>query len=408
MAANHALLVEDFKRAQADVLAARRAGVVRENALVAQMREAIQAGDMRPTDFDFGKLFIACYGYHDFLQCKEGKQSAQEVFQRVSESDAGVTTAAFQNISGQIIYSGMTQEYKSEDFVFAKLIPEDKALILDGEKMAGITEMGDVGAIRKEGDPYQEAGVGEDWIFTPPVPDRGAIVSITWEAVFNDRTGRVMEKAGNTGYWLGYGEEVQAIDCMIDENSLAHRYNWRTFGPMATYQDNTGTHTFDNLTAANPLVDWTSINAAEQTLNQVVNPYTGTPILVEPTHLVVTKQLEQTARRIVNATEINVVTPGFATSGAPTKTAQANPYRDKYEILTSRLLAQRMAVKTSWFLVNPAEAFLRKVAEPLNAVREPSNSKDDFERRIVGRFRANKRYAHVTREPRVAHKSTAA
>lgn len=408
MAANHALLVEDFKRAQADVVAAHRRGERRENALVVQMREAIEAGDMQPGDFDFGKLFIACYGYSDFLMCKEGKLSAQEVFQRVSESDAGVTTAAFQNISGQIIYSAMTQEYNSEEFVFAKLIPEDKALILDGEKMAGITEMGDVGAIRKEGDPYQEAGVGEDWIFTPPVPDRGAIVSVTWEAVFNDRTGRVMEKAGKTGYWIGYGEEVLAIDCLIDENSTAHRYNWRTFGPMATYGDNSGTHTFDNLTASNALVDWTSINAAEQTLNQVVNPYTGTPILVEPTHLVVTKQLEQTARRIVNATEIDVVTPGYATSGTPTKTRQNNPMKDKYEVLTSRLLAQRMAVKTSWFLANPKEGLLRKVAEPLNAVREPSNSKDDFERRVVGRFRANKRYAHVTREPRVLHKSTVA
>lgn len=408
MAVNHTLLVEDFKRAHADVLAARRDGAHRENALVAQMREAIDAGHLRPGEFDFGKLFIGCFGYHDFLACKEGKTSAQEVMQRVAESDAGVTTAAFQNISGQIIYSAMTQEYNSEEFVFAKLIPEDKALILDGEKMAGITEMGDISAVRKEGDPYEEAGVGEDWIFTPPVLDYGRIVSVTWEAVFNDRTGRVMDKAGNVGYWIGYGEEVKAIDAVVDENTTAHRYNWRTFGQIATYNDNTGTHTWDNKTASNGLVDWTSLNAAEQTMNGIVNPYTGTPILVEPSDLIVTKQNEQTATRIISASEIRVATPGFATSGNPTQTTQKNPYLNKYTVRTSRLLAQRMATKTDWFIGSIADALLRKVAEPLNAVREPSNSKDDFERRVVARFRANKRYAHVVREPRLLHKSTVA
>lgn len=408
MAVNHLLLVEDFRRAQADVVEARRRGEARENALIAQMRESINAGHMTPGEFDFGKLFIGSFGYHEFLACKEGKTSAQEVMQRVSESDAGVTTAAFQNISGQIMYSAMTQGYKSEDFVFAPRIPEDKALILDGEKMAGITEMGDISAVRKEDDPYEEAGVGEDWIFTPPVPDRGRIVSVTWEAVFNDRTGRVMEKAGKVGYWIGYGEEVLAIDAIVDENTTAHRYNWRTFGQIATYNDNTGTHTWDNKTASNALVDWTNINAAEQTMNAIVNPYTGTPILCEATELIVTKQLEYTAKRIMHATEIDVVTPGYATSGAPTKTRQANPVSNKYEVLTSRLLAQRTATDTDWFLANIAEALLRKVAEPLNAVREPSNSKDDFERRVVARFRANKRYAHVVKEPRLLHKSTVA
>jgi hypothetical protein len=410
MAANHKLLVEDFRRAEAD----RRAAVARKeidadapNPLVVSLREGIESGHLKPGDFDFGKLFIESFGLHDFYAVKAGKASAQEVMQRVSEADGGVTTAAFQNISGQILYSAARVGYMSEDFVFAKLIPEDDAIILDGEKIPGITDVGNAAAVRKENDPYIELGFGEDWIFTPPVPDVGGIISLTWEAVFNDRTGDVMGKAQNGGYSIGLYEEIAAIDATVDENVTAHRYNWRSAGQIATYGDNSGTHSWDNLTATNALVDWTDLDGCEQTANAVVNPFTGLPILTELTDLIVTKQLEQTANRIVSATEIRVTTPGYATSANPNQAVQKNPYLNKYTVRTSRLLAQRMATDTSWFLANLNRALLRKVAEPLNTVRAPSNTKDDFERRVVARFRSNKRFAHVVREPRLLQKNTA-
>jgi hypothetical protein len=390
---DHKRLVESYK---ADPAAA-----------VAGLRAAIDSKQMRPTEFDFGKLFVECFGLHEFYACREGKQSTHDVFKRVSEGDAGVTTAAFQNISGQIVYAATLEKYQSEEFVFAKMIPEVKALILDGEKMAGITEIGDVSAVRKENDPYQEAGVGEDWIYTPPVPDYGRIVSVTWEAVFNDRTGQLLERCGEVGYWIGYGEEVKAIDCVVDENDTTHRYNWRTAGQIATYDDNTGSHTWDNLAATNALVDWTDLDAAEQLFNGLTNPFTGTPIMIEPRHLVVTKQLEQTARRVVSATEIRVTTPGYAVSANPNQAVMANPYLNKYEVVTSRLLAARMATDTSWFLGDVTKLAKRMVAEPLNVVQAPPNSNMEFERRIVSRFRANKRYAHVTVQPRSVVKNTA-
>jgi hypothetical protein len=400
MAANHKQLVESFKLAEKD----RKPD--EKNRFVEDLRAAIESKQLKPTDFDFGKLFIESFGLHEFWACKTGKSSAQEVFQRVAEGDAGVTTAAFQNISGQILYSAARVGYENEEFVFAKLIPEDPAIILDGEKIPGITDVGNAAAVRKENDPYVEMGFGEDWIFTPPVPDIGGILSLTWEAVFNDRTGDVMGKAQNGGYSIGLNEEIAAIDAFVDENVTAHRYNWRSAGQIATYGDNSGTHTWDNLAASNTLVDWTDLDTAEQVANAIVNPFTGLPILTEMVDLVVTKQNEQTANRIVSATEIRVATPGFATSSNPSVAHQKNPYLNKYTVRTSRLLAQRMATDTHWFLANIGKMILRKVAEPLSTVREPSNSKDDFERRVVARFRSNKRFAHVVREPRLAIKST--
>jgi hypothetical protein len=418
MGANHKVLVESFRRDP--------------KAATTGLKNAIEGRELKFKDFSLAKLFIECFGYHEFAACKEGKQLANEVFDRfkgdgrtafrsdgtireeflgndkwVQENQGAVTTAAFQNISGQIVYSTVLERYKSEEFVFKDMIPEVTATILGGEKIAGITELGDISKVRKEGDPYDVAGVSEDWIFTPAIPDRGRIVPITWEAIFDDRTGQLAEVAGDVGYWLGYGEEVLAIDCFVDENVTTHRYNWRGTS-IATYGDNSGSHTWDNLAASNGLVDWTDIDAAEQVFNGLTNPYTGTPIMIEPTHIVVTKQLEQTARRIVSATEIRVATPGYATSANPTQTNMANPYANKYQILTSRLLASRMATDTTWFLADPKKLAKRMVAEPLSVVQAPSGTATEFHNRIVTQHRANKRYAHVVVQPRASVQSTVA
>lgn len=369
-------------------------------------RAAIDERTIRTPKLELGELFVECFGDAAYYRVKRGEDTAFGTYQRFTEADGGVTTAAFQNISGQIVYGTLLERYQAEEYTIAKLIPEQKAIILDGEKIAGITELGDIAAVRRENDPYQVAGVGEDWIRTPPVPDYGRIVPVTWEAVFNDRTGQLLEVAGSVGEWLGLREELNAIDCLIDENQTAHRYNWRDT-TIQSYGDNSGSHTWDNLAASNALVDWTSLNTAEQVFNGLLNPYTGTPIVIEPKHLVVFKGLEQTARRAVSATEIRVTTPGYATTGNPTQTNQANPYNNKYTVVTSRYLAPQLATDTSWFLGDIPKYALRMVAEPLNVVQAPTNNQDEFSRRVVAQYRANKRYAHVVRQPRAMVKNTA-
>lgn len=395
MGINYDRLLEHFRR---DPEAADR-----------QLRESFRSKDVRPHDFDMGRLFEAAFGWSEFRACRDRKQLAHDVMGRALREAAGaVSTASFQNISGQIVYSAVLDAYEAEEMVFTKLIPEERITngTLDGEKIAGITEIGDEVAIRNEADPYVLAGVGEDWIFAPPVKDRGMIVPVTWEAIFADRTGRLLERCGDVGKWCGVNREKRAIDCVIDENTTAHRYNWRGT-VIETYNDNTGNHTWDNRAASNALVDWTDLDTAEQVFNGITDPYTGEPVMIEPKHLVVTKQLEQTAMRILNATEIRVATPGYATTGNPTETIVGNPYRNKYQLVTSRLLAARLATDTHWFLGDIAAAFRYRVAEPMNVQQAPSNSDDEFKRRIVQQFRVNERGAYYTRNPRFVVQNTA-
>lgn len=375
----------------------------------AGFRAALVEKRIRPSEFDLGDLFRECFGDTEFYRCQKRQQSANDVYARFAEADGGVQTAAFQNISGQVVYSAILDPYKAEEFVFTKLIPEEPVTngTLEGEKIAGLTEIGDRAAVRKENDPYTIASIGENWIYAPAVKDRGLIIPVSWEAVFADRTGRLLEYCGQVGRWMGMNREIRAIDCVVDENVTDHRYNWRTAGQIATYGDNSGSHTWDNLAASNPLLDWTSLNTAEQVFNGLVDPFTGFPIVVEPKHLIVTKQNEKTALRALNATEIRVATPGYATSGNPTQTLAANPYAGKFDVISSRLLAQRTATDTDWFYGDVGMLARYRVAEPMQVVQAPSNNHDEFHRRIVNQFRVNERGAYYVREPRSMVKSSA-
>ncbi len=377
----------------------------------AQLQESFKAKDVRPTEFDLGRLFEEMFGWQEFNACRRKEQLANEVFQRFSETaDGAVTTAAFQNISGQIVYTTVLDAYMAEEFVFSQLIPNTPTQFLDGEKIAGITEIGDEAAVRNETDPYTLAGVGEDWVFTPPLKDRGMIVPVTWEAIFADRTGKLLERAGDVGKWMGVNKEKRAIDCVIDGNTTAHRYNWRGT-VIASYGDNSGTHTWDNLAATNGLTDWVNMDAALQVFNGLTDPYTGEPILMDPKQIIVTKSKERTAERILRATDIQVTTPGYATSGNPTKTSVANPYNGTVALTTSRLFGARVTaasgLATDWYLGDIGKYAKYMQAEPIAVVSAPPNNPDEFHRRIVQQYRVNERGAFVVVQPRAIVKSTA-
>src|SRR5262245_4806925 len=373
-----------------------------------ELGELFKAREFDAGNIDFGRLFEQCFGWQNFRACREKKQLAHEVFRSaVTEAQGAISTAAFLNVIGQIAYSTFLQAYEKEASVFTPLIPEVRTEFLDGEKVAGVTGIADEVQVRPEGERYTLAGVGEDWIFTPPVIDRGQIMPVTWEAVFADRTGQLLPRLGQIGQSAGLNREKRAIDCVIDENTTAHRHNWRGT-TIASYGDNSGSHSWDNLSATTTLTDWTSLDRAEQVFNGITDPYTAEPWPVDPRHLIVAKINEQTARRVLSATEIRVATPGYATTGNPTLTNMTNPYGNKFTLVTSRLLNSRMTVNTSWYLGDLALYARYMVAEPQAVVQAPTNDIDEFERRIVAKYRVNERGAYVVFQPRAMVKCTVA
>lgn len=380
-----------------------------------ELHEAIAKKEIRQRDFgEIGGLFEAVFGWEEFSHCRSDRQRL--VNQHVFESSGAVNTAMFQAISGQIVYSAVLEGWESVPAVFGPLIPEVPTQFLDGEKIAGVTDIGDEGQHIKEGDPYPLASVTEDWINTPPLKKRGLMCAVTREAVFSDRTGQLLERCNGVGESLRYADENRAIDCVIDENAGAasavvggHRYH-RKGNSIATYGNSSGTHDFDNLQATNTLLDYTDIENAELLLDAMLDPGTGLvtgKYRAAAQHLVVPSGLVHTAKQVLHATEVRVHVGGYPTSGNLVDRASGNTLQT-YQIVTSPMLAARLATDTHWFLGNIAKAFRKMVAWRLETSQAPANSHEEFQRDIVAQYKAGHCDAYTTFDPRYMIQNTVA
>lgn len=368
-----------------------------------EMRTALRKKELRPTDFPLRPLFEEFVDDGRELVREFDPQRGGGIDLQMLEASNAVSTSDFANITGQIAYSAVLDAMEREPMVFSamlRVIPTK----FSGEKIAGIGELGDQAATVQEGQPYPLAGVNEDWIETPVTTKRGFIVPVTKEAIFFDRIGMVLERCAAVGEFLALNKEKRCIDCIIDENSTVHRLKWKgTY--YATYQ---ATTPWDNVTATNALVDWTDIDNANQTMRAIRDPSTNEFVIVTAKKLICTPQLEATALRIANATEVTVVSPGYATSGNPNETKGHNPVGGMFQVVSSALLGDRLATDTDWFYGDPAKAFAYMENWPVTVVQAPANSEAEFSQDIVVRYKASERGAAATLNPRYMSKSTVA
>lgn len=378
----------------------------------ANLRAGFKERHLRPQDFDLGRLFCECFGMNSYYACRSDRAN---LARDVMESSGAVNTTMFQNISGQIVFSAVQEAYEAPEYVFTKLIPTVPTSF-SGEKIPGITGIGDEATVVNEGDPYPLVGVSESWFETAQTKKRGMIVPVTREAIFFDRTGILLERCKDVGTYLGLNKEKRAIDCVIDENGGAtsiqsggHRYYYKG-NSIATYGDSSGTHNWDNLAATNTLLDYSDIENAELLLDAMVDPdhaeATG-KYRAAATDLVVASQLLHTAKQILNATEVRIHVAGYPTSGNLVDRASANTLQP-YQIRTSPLVAARLGTDTSWYVGSIAKAFRYMENWPMQTKEAPSNSLDEFHRDIVQQFRVDERGAFATFDPRYMIKSTVA
>lgn len=374
--------------------------------------EALETEQLVPADFSLRDVFEA------FVVNDSGEQVGRDVLDECfapgsnksfvkMEAAGAVSSDAFTNISGQVLFNTFLKSYQSEDFVFTNMIPTIPT-VFSGERIPGISDIGDKAMIVAEGETYPLAGVNENYIDTPQTVKRGVIVPVTKEAVFFDRTGLLLDRASKVGTALGINKEKRAIDCVIDENTTAHRYKWRgtVYG---TYQTSTP---WINDKTSNGLVDWTNIDAVELLLAAITDPDTGEPVMIMADTLMVAPQLFKAASRILNATNINVSVGGFATTGNLSRTNAPNPigmgqYTSNYKLVSTRLMPTRSAVDTDFWLGNPKQACAYMQNWPITITQAPPNSEEEFNRDIFYRFKAGERGAYFVRDPRFLSRSAA-
>jgi hypothetical protein len=372
------------------------------------LSEALEKKELRPEDFSLKSLA------ENLIVNKDGTSVGSEIMSEyfdpngpkknlsLLEAAGAVSSTAFSNITGQIVYNKLLESYQSEAFVFTNAIPTIPTQ-LDGEKIAGITDIGDQAQIVAEAGTYPLAGVGEDYIETPSTVKRGVVVPVTREAVFFDRTGLILQRASKVGEALGVNKEKRAIDCVIDQNTTAHRYKWRgtTYATYAT----SGGHGVVNKKASNELFDWSDIDGAEQLFANMVDPNTGEPIMVMADTIIVTPQKFSQASMTLKATNVSLQAGGFAVTGNlyrqdSASPVGATPFSNTYRLMTSRLLPTRLAADNDWFLGNLSRSFAYMQNWGITVTQAPPNSEMEFTNDIMFRFKASERGAFATMDVR--------
>lgn len=379
------------------------------NRALADLKAGLEAGTYRPEEFS-----IRALAEHTVADGREWVDSMDPRFGDATyqESAGAVSTVDFSNITGQLALSRVMQAYNQEELVFSRLV-ETIPTRLSNEKIPGLQKIGNAAEIVNEGDPYPLVKIGEDWIRTPTAVKRGMIIPVTKEAIFADLTNLIYTRCSEVGSFLAVNKEIRVIDCIIDENNTAGRYNWKDT-VYETFKSSGG-HGVVNLKGSNALTDWTNIDAALLVASQIVDPWTGLPIVNVGSDLIVAQQLVATAGHIVNQTSNIRTTPGFATSANPNQaTVGGNPAMGiegyspgMYNIRTSKLLSSRLATKTSWFIGDIYKQVAYWEHWPVTVSQAAPNNEKEFNQDIVLQFKATEKGAPGHKDVRRLVKNTA-
>ncbi|MDO8631712.1 MAG: hypothetical protein Q7R41_14590, partial [Phycisphaerales bacterium] len=302
-----------------------------------------------------------------------------------------VDSSLFKSISGQVVYTEILEAYNAPIFLGARLA-RTVPTRLDGEKLPGVGAIGDQAQSVKEGKEYPEAGITADFIETPQTTKRGMIVSVTKETIFFDKTSLVLDRAAKVGEALGILKEKNIIDAVIGVTST---WNPQGKGALSSYSNSTGLHGFDNLANSNALATWANIDTALQLFDAITDPFTGEPIVIDAPLLLCGRALVQTARYVVNATEVRQ-DPNANAGTAQTLTIYNTPPEVKrLEILTNAYVGSRMTAgsvnTSSWILGDFQRAFRYMENWPITVTQSNEDSDAGFEKDIVVRFKASER-----------------
>lgn len=368
--------------------------------VVEQLTEAIQihregeTGGLDPKDLSIRDLAESILGTDAVREMDPTLQTSQSVF----ESSDAVDSTAFANITGQLVITEVEAAYEAETNLITPLFKTTPTR-LNGEKIPGITGLGDASREVHEGKEFPRAGFGETFTETPQTTKRGLIVPVTKEAVFFDRTGLILERAGAVGEALGISKENRCMDELI---GATNTYVWNGTA-YATYQANGASWSNELQGAQYDLEDWTDIDAVEALFDEITDPHTDECIELRQTTIIATRKRKHQLNRIINATEVRTQT------GDQT-TIAGNPLAgDRPSGITSRRIMKRLISElgltpaqaaATWFFGNPQKAFRYMENWGLTTVQAPLNAQAEFEQDIVAQFKASERGVAVTRDPR--------
>lgn len=249
---------------------------------------------------------------------------------------------------GGLIEARIIEEYRKPEFVMERLfqkIPTN----LHAQKLIGTSRIGDKALLMQPGQSHPAAQFTERWITTPYTLKYGLKCEVTKEAVFFDRTSQVLTRAGSIGFELATRREYLMCDVFLG-NVNPYNYGgvgYNTYLTSGTWvNDLTGNSLFggDIYNLQNMWV--AAQNMRDQESSQPISVNLNT-IVVPPNNMI-------TARAIIRAQQIQILSSGSASVFNQGLRTDAPPPQDlygeqlgAYELIWSPYLYKRMTDATS-------------------------------------------------------------
>jgi len=349
------------------------------------MQESLEEGHLSLGQFSLRSLAEELVG----REWVESLNPRHETGMVLTEANSAVDTSVFSNIFGQLAYSAIMDAYDNPAFIGDQLVTTVPTT-LNGERIPGMSTLGDDSEIVDEAQLYPTTGIAEDWIDTPVIPKRGHIVPVTKEAVFHDNVHLVLTRAGEVGNSLGISKDNRILDVALGETN-----NYKRRGSSFNTYAASGGHGIVNQHSG-VLADWSDIDEAELLFDAMTDPNNTEPIDVLPTTLIVPSALRHKARQILGAERIDsrpnlTNAAGEITIGPSTLSP--------YELLTSPRIKARTSSAAQWWFGNPKKAFWYMENWPITITQQGPDSPEAFSRDIVVQFKASEKGVPAVVDP---------
>jgi hypothetical protein len=399
----------------------------------------IREAKMQPNEFDIGELAASLIGaaYKDYFDPSNPGSMAGLARHRLLVEGAhpgderalleatgvGVDVSAFANINawtgvvGGLIERKILEAFESPEFIADELMPAEPTKVKEGQKVIGVSRIGDKAEERQPGEPHRRAGVGERFVTLQGTRENALAIDVFKEAVFFDLTGQLLEHAAQVGEWLAYRKEIDCIDAFIGVTTQSggrYQFTYRnavynTYSTSAQAQANNNNIPIGYMNQQpNELIDWTNLESSWLLFVRTTDPETQTRVRVMPDTLLVNPGKLATAELIVGATNLErrtAVGATQATAGVLQVGQGAGNPAGRFgtkKILYSPLVEQRCTDATGlnlnqanatkyWWHFQRGKAFKYMQNWPLNVAQAPSNSYDMLDRGIVASYFANER-----------------
>lgn len=305
----------------------------------------------------------------------------------IAEASGGqVQPSSFINISGfdatafGLLDLLVLEGYQYAGFIGNQFVTTEPTKVNGGKAVRTYFD-DQVATSLEPGEEAPSTGLVQGYIDRPNNVRKGLKVFVTLESILYDHTDTIQQSAYDAGLKIGLEKEKSIAKMCLGVTNTYKRDG--TSGNTFLTAKGSGVMNYKN-SEANPLLDYTAIQKALSTLSLNTDPYSGIPIMVDPSRatLLVSVDRVMTVRAIMRATMVRGWTMDATINATyPVKTYEAgNPLTGEPEPVASPIwdAVNTAGSKTyfSFLYGNASKAFGYRELVPFQTVSVPLSPKE--------------------------------